>query len=144
MILGVEHSKLVNFVARIVGSQDAEDVAQTAYYKALRSASLFRGDCQGSTWVFHIARRAALDHLRTKKRHPENMIEADIPCVVLTAEHQLRIREALRSITPIYARALWAFVTLGSVEDAARSLGIPEGTLKSRVHRARLELEKIQ
>ena len=145
MMAGVDHGKLLNFVGRIVGHQDAEDVCQTAYLKALGAVGLFRGDCLPSSWVFTIAPRAAFDHLRRAKRRPESpMNDDELHVPATTAEDRIYVQEILRLIEPRYATALWALVNEGSCTDAARSLGIPEGTLKSRVARGRKALRALE
>lgn len=144
MIAGVEHGKLLNYVSRIVGPQDAEDVCQTAYMKALRSGGMFRGECLPSSWVFTLARNAAFDCLRNRKRRPEAPMDYELPAPVTTTEDRIYVAEILRLIDPKMAEAIWAMVTEGSCTDAARSLGIPEGTLKSRAARGRKALRELE
>jgi RNA polymerase sigma-70 factor (ECF subfamily) len=165
LIPDVDHGRLISFVARIVGTQDAEDVVQTTYVKVLSSGALFRGDSTYSTWVHRIAERCALDHLRWGKRHPEEQFlsfqtgtDADeetaryeeqavaesLPCPLIAVEQQRYVRQLLARIPKDHADALWAYVVHGTFEDAARVLGLPITTLKARAHRARTALRLLE
>lgn len=158
LIPDVDHGRLINFVARIVGSQDAEDVVQATYVKVLTSQALFRGECSMSSWVHRIAERTALDHLRRGRSRPEeplrhrdgdgawvtDAIAADLPCPLVAAEQQLYVRQLLAQIPSLYADALWAYIEHESGADAARALGISISALKSRVHRARTALRQLE
>ncbi len=65
---------VLNFVYRMTGDgSEAEDVAQEVFvdaYRTIRKPSFHRTTAQFSTWLFQVARNAALDSLRHRKRHP--------------------------------------------------------------------------
>lgn len=71
---------VLNFVSRMLGgSSDAEDVAQDVFvraYRGLHQPSFRRGNGEFSTWLFQIARNAALDVLRYRGRHPAESLAA--------------------------------------------------------------------
>src|SRR5712691_4962983 len=57
---------------RLVGDrQEAEDVAQDAYFRAFRGLAGFRGEAQFETWLYRIVANAAMSHLRRKRRFGE-------------------------------------------------------------------------
>jgi RNA polymerase sigma-70 factor, ECF subfamily len=68
--------ELKSFLLRMTASvQDAEDIVQETYLKAHSKIDSFRGDSSLKTWVFSIASNLARDHLRSKKRWPENVTD---------------------------------------------------------------------
>ena len=66
---------VVNFVYRVLGSAaDADDVAQEVFVRVYRNLDIYRPETKFSTWLFALARNAAIDHLRWRKRHPTESI----------------------------------------------------------------------
>lgn len=62
---------IVNFVYRMIGDAgDADDVAQDVFVKAYRNIARYTSKGNFSTWLFALARNAAIDHLRWRRRHP--------------------------------------------------------------------------
>jgi RNA polymerase sigma-70 factor, ECF subfamily len=72
---------VINFVYRWLGqATEAEDVAQDAFVRVYRNISSFRpGAAQFSTWLFQIARNAAIDHLRKRARRREEPLDNIAP-----------------------------------------------------------------
>lgn len=121
----------------------AEDVAQEAFLKAFRGLDGFAFRSKFSTWLFAIARNAAIDALRRRDRRTE------AHRVVAPAEEPAAPGPALRSEVAAAVGSLSDKLrdTLLLVEvvglthrEAAAVLGIPEGTVKSRMYLARREL----
>jgi RNA polymerase sigma-70 factor (ECF subfamily) len=71
---GVSHEHLLGVARRIVGHEEAEDVVQTAYLKAVKAQESFRGDSKMGTWLHQITHRCAIDALRLRKRRPEEQM----------------------------------------------------------------------
>jgi RNA polymerase sigma-70 factor, ECF subfamily len=124
----------------------ADDITQDAFVRAFRFLPRFRGEAKFSTWMFTIARNCALDEMRRSKRRQLLAEKAHMYAQVQTAEQSsgLEVRDALKSL-PIELREPVALIDMlgESYRDAAKILGVPEGTVKSRVHRARLQLAAI-
>jgi RNA polymerase sigma-70 factor (ECF subfamily) len=59
------HPKIVRYLARFVGWEEAEDISQEVFVKVGRSLASFRGESRISAWIYRIATNAALDRLRT-------------------------------------------------------------------------------
>lgn len=143
---GVDHEQLLGLARRIVGPTEAEDVVQTAYLKAFKRQDTFRAECRPSTWLFQITRRCAIDHLRRRKRRPEE----GLPAKELTYEDEPRLLEGLireagermQALPTIHRDVLQAMLLWGSFESAAAALGISIGATKSRLRRARLALRR--
>ncbi len=129
---------------RLLGSaSDADDATQEVFLAVLDGLDAFRGDCRVFTWIYRIATRIALRHRAKQRRQPPQLLmepATDEPTVL---EHQLR--RALASLSIEHATALSLFAAEGlSHHEVAEILGIPEGTVWSRLHTARQKLaEKL-
>ena len=157
--------RLYNAVLRMVANvDDAQDIAQEAFFRALRSVKKFRGSSGFYTWLFRIAMNLCINHRQQRQRlHVSSLSEHDdllggqasrlaeladhrgiAPArrVEISEEHQ-RVLAALEKLEP-QARAV---VVLRDIEELdydriARVLEIPVGTVKSRLFRARLALRE--
>jgi len=138
---------------RIAGStRDADDAAQEAMIGIVRGLPRFDGRAQFSTWVYRIATNAALDELRRRKRRPALALVTDegeqadtadplAAREVEAAADRLSIDAALDSLPEDFRTA----VVLRDVADLdyaeiAEALGVPVGTVKSRIARGRAQL----
>lgn len=139
------------FIYRMVGSRDeAMDLTQDSFMKAFQALPDWRPEAQFRTWLFRIARNASLDVLRRRGLVEFVTIddESTLPGGDPTPEERLgsaqRIRlleESLRQL-PVDHREV---LLLREIEDLsygeiAAALGIAEGTVKSRIARARVAL----
>lgn len=124
----------------------AEEVVQEVFIKVHRSLATFDGSAAFSTWLFRITRNACMDMLRSGRRRP---IPVDLVDVSLSAPDdtassaitRATLESALRALTPEDRDAISAVGLFGlSYAEAGIALGIPEGTVKSRVFRARRAL----
>lgn len=127
----------------------AEEMVQDAFLKAYRALAHWRGDAAFSTWLFAIATNSYRSWLRRQK--PKSLpIEAaegaTEPSAADPAERNERRRWVRRAVDelPVHYREavhLFYFHEM-DLAAAAASLGVPEGTLKSQLHRARHLLER--
>ena len=138
------HGRVLGLCFHLTGNRpDAEDAAQDTFFAVHKALSAFRGDCRVSTWVYRIAIRAAL---RAKARRPpaeplefEPAVEARDPA--LDRERSGQIRRALTRLSFEHRTVLALFSLDGlSHREIAATLGIPEGTVWSRLHLARKKL----
>ena len=116
----------------------ADDATQDAFVRAFRFLPRFRGDARFSTWLLSIARNCAVDELRRAKRRAR-LLEGERPEAV-RGDHgrRLEVREALAALPLELREPVVLIDVLGlAYRDAARLLEVAEGTVKSRVHRAR-------
>ena len=141
---------------------DARDVCQEAWLTVWKQLATFRGESRFTTWLHPIVTRRALDHLRKRRRWfdrflpidsgEENAVSAPEPSSDDNAREQMeggenvaRVRAALASLPPKH-RAVLALRELEgqSYEEIAQAVGIPVGTVMSRLHHARrLLAEKL-
>ncbi|MGH9111232.1 MAG: RNA polymerase sigma factor [Acidimicrobiales bacterium] len=133
------------FLRRLLGDAAlAEDVAQETFLRVFRSLPTFSFQSKFSTWVFQIARNAGIDELRSRERR--NRLASDVPSPVPPAAPpgtRLEIEAALTSLPVDLREAVVLVEVLGlRYREAALVLGVPEGTVKSRMFAARSRLHR--
>ena len=148
---------------RIVGNdEDAEDVAQGAFVRAYRALPRFRGDSKFSSWLYRIATNRALTHLKRRRRRAVTVdiesgphVEAGViddargeemspELVVRDEEFRRAVRAAVLELPEQYRVVVTLFyLEERSYKEVAATLGIPMGTLKTHLHRARALLRDI-
>jgi RNA polymerase sigma-70 factor (ECF subfamily) len=137
---------LINLAYRFCGDRGrAEEMAQEAFLRAFRGLDGFRGDATFSTWLFAVATNLYRTELR---RIPQRMValeDAPEPASpVSTSEayeqrdRDRTIRQAVLGLPSKYREAMLLFYFHEmDIPAAAESLGLPEGTVKARLHRGR-------
>jgi RNA polymerase sigma-70 factor (ECF subfamily) len=149
--------KVFNVAYKFVGRHDeAEDLAQDIFLKIFRALHTFDRRANFQTWLVSISRNLCIDHYRSVRKERETMARDVDPAALApvsrdrgphgelesTALRQL-IRRALAGLPPalreaVVLRDLQEF----SYQEIADRLGLPEGTVKSRINRGRLELAR--
>jgi RNA polymerase sigma-70 factor (ECF subfamily) len=123
--------------------QTAEDAAQEVFVKVYRTIGSFDGRAKFSTWLYRVTRNVCLDMTRAGRRTPapvdpvtlEPLSVADFADDVVLGR---ALSSAIAALAPEDREALGAVSIFGlSYADAASELGVPVGTVKSRVFRAR-------
>lgn len=144
-IVRITQPDLWRFLRHLVGDpQLAEDLTQDTYMAVYRSLGTFRGDSLFRTWLLRIARNLALDeHRRAARRvpvadleqHPEPRSAEAGPAT--SAE----ITAAVESLSEPQRSAFVLVEVFGlRYREVAQIISIPEGTVKSRVYHARVQL----
>ena len=147
--------KVFNVAYKFVGKHDeAEDLTQDIFLKIFKALSTFDRRANFQTWIISISRNLCIDHYRSVRKERQTIARevdaADLQPVSLdrgpyqAAEHQdLRgmLRQALQALpatlrTAVVLRDLQEL----SYQEIADQLGLPEGTVKSRINRGRIEL----
>jgi RNA polymerase sigma-70 factor, ECF subfamily len=137
---------------RLVGDrQDAEDVAQEAYIRVFRGLAGFRGDAQFETWLYRIVSNAAMTHLRRRRRFGEVLTETgqeplEFPAEVRVAEEAVD-RDALERALGALPMSMRSVVVMKDIyglscREIGDQIGISEGAVKVRLHRARKRLKE--
>ena len=152
-----------SLIFRMVRNRElAEDLSQETFIKVLNAVHTYRPEFKFSSWVFKIANNAAIDHLRKRELdtlslegspHAETpqMIEATALQLGDRGETQLEevenrelgrsIEAAIDKLRPEYRSCiLLRHVEGRTYEEIAEILGLPLGTVKTYIHRARNEL----
>ena len=135
----------------------AEDCGQETMIRIWRNLESYRGDCALESWIYRIAANCCMDYLRKKKRDqsvsmeplreqgfdPADPSPGTEDRVVSEDEHQ-RLRKAITQLPDEQREALiLTQLEKISYEEAAQMLGVSEGTVKSRVNRAKARLKEI-
>lgn len=136
-----------------VGTEEAEDVAQEAFVAAYDKRASFQRGQPFRPWLYRIAVNRCLDRLRAQARRP-GMVEygtvpepalagADPIDALLTEESEARLQDAVAALPP-KLRAVFLLRHLDdlSYEEIAAALGLPIGTVKTHLFRARAQLRQ--
>ena len=153
--------RVYNLALRMCGNQDdAFDLSQEAFFRAWRGLSGFQFESAFSTWLFRLTSNVCLDWLRAKKRRPtvslttvddeDQEVQMELPDpgkspeeLLLAAEDREALAKAMNQLPVEYRQIL----TLRAIDDLsytqiAEILKLREGTVKSRLNRARAALRK--
>ncbi len=125
--------------------QRAEDLAQEAFVRAFRSLRTFRGEAAFSTWLTAIALNVYRSRLRAEGPPLLSLDPGRVLPTSPSAQRQLeaaeRSEQVRRAVLALPARYRDAIVLYyfeeQDLREAARVLGVPEGTVKARLHRGR-------
>jgi RNA polymerase sigma-70 factor (ECF subfamily) len=156
-------ARVYRLACRLVGRDDALDVMQEAFLSVYRNLASFRHESRFGTWLYRIVANAALMHRRARARRPVESLEAFLPEFDATGSHRhapVELQVAARADELLDRRLLaekaaaaldrlpdlyrTAFVLRDLEElttaEVADVLGVEPGTVRQRVHRARLML----
>lgn len=161
----IYEKRVYNLAYRLSGNYDeANDISVDAFVRVFQALKLFRGDANFSTWLFRIVTNVYLDRRkRTRnKQHLslEEYIELDensvarqvedpgpTPDLVVEGHERSELLQKAIAALPDYQRTMVVlYHTEGlAYDEIAEVLGLPIGTVKSRLNRARLTLrEKLE
>ncbi len=152
--------RIFNLAFRMVGDrEDAADLSQDVFLRGFRAIDRFRGDCAFYTWLFRIALNTISEFRRKRGREKSRIIHSaagnpngpsfNVPNPAGQAERSERrelVEEAIAALDGEHR----AVVVLRDIdgrnyEEIASILDCPKGTVKSRLHRARVALrEKLE
>lgn len=155
--------RIYNLCRRLTGSpEDAAELTQEAFLNAWRGLGRFQGESSFSTWLYRLATNACIDFLRREKRRQnlsmtvslddeEEARQMELPDERYTPERELErteMRQAvaagLERLTPEHRQVLVMREINGlSYAEIGAVLGLEEGTVKSRIARARNALRKV-
>ena len=157
-LIGPREQRIWRICWHYTGNREAaEDCGQETMLRIWRNLGDYRGDCALETWVYRIAANCCMDFLRKKKRDRSTSMEplreqgfdpADpspgTEEQAVAADERRRLREAI-TLLPEDQREALVMTQLEKIpyEEAARLLSTTEGTVKSRVNRAKARLKEI-
>lgn len=131
------------------GAHDAEDLTQDTFVKAWRGIARFESTGSFSSWLYTIAKRTALNHLRSRKHEsgaeaPEE-IDATTPAQVCEAgEEQDSVWTLARKLKPAQYEALWLrYGEDFSIEETARVMRTNQIRVRVLLHRGRAQLARL-
>lgn len=143
--------RLRNFIRRRIWNADeVEDILQTSFLEALRCRDKFRGGSAPETWLFGIAMNLMRSHMRKSLQRQQYYSNAELleekalgkcedPCDIVMRQTALyNVGLAYDTLSRDMRQTLVLVVEQGvSYQDAAKELGVPIGTIRSRLNRAR-------
>ena len=143
-------TSVYNLCLRMLGRpEDAHDATQETFFAVFRKISSFRGDAAFTTWLHRIALNACYDSLRKRRRNPIGDVPEDEPDThsVDPAERAADTVDVQRALM-LVPQDFRSVLVLHDVQDMpydqiSEVLGIPTGTVKSRLHRGRLALADL-
>jgi RNA polymerase sigma-70 factor (ECF subfamily) len=153
--------RIRQYLSRLAGPQDADDITQEVFEKVSRSLKDFRGESKLSTWLYRIATNTAMDRLRSEhsrrssgavsvensELHDRNVWtgedKSSIELRLIRTEMNSCIRDFIMRLSPDHR----AVLVLGELEglknkEIAEILKVSVETVKIRRHRARASLKK--
>ncbi len=151
--------RIRRYLERLVGTTEADDLAQDVFEKAQRALGTFRGDSRVLTWLYRIATNVAIDRLRSAERRVDlerHSDEADPdaahsedaarPRSVEGELDRARMRECILGVVDQLPTSQRAAILLGELRglsdrELADALGVSLGAAKIRLHRARRALK---
>lgn len=132
--------------------QRAEDLLQETLLRAWQHPEALRADAFDSVrpWLLTVARRLAIDARRARQARPPEVGDAVLENARVIGDHAERsaatldVRQAVKTLTPEHREVLVLVYFHGaSVAEAAETLGIPPGTVKSRAYYALRALRRV-
>jgi RNA polymerase sigma-70 factor (ECF subfamily) len=155
-LMKAHYERTFRLVYAVVNHEaDARDVCQEVWVTVWRQLAGFRGDAKFTTWLHPIAVRRAVDHLRRRRRWYERFLpfsvgDAEVESVPEPAdpvdfreaaeasETVARVRAAIATLPPKHRAVLALREVEGlSYEEIAATVGVPVGTVMSRLYHAR-------
>ena len=156
LLLEKYRSSLMSHILKYVSVvEDAEDICQRSFEKAFMNIDRYNAQYAFSTWLYNIAQNEAIDHIRrsrtsinsvpiSEEREALDVLSGTTPeeeVIIDQAVSNLLsgiqgLRESYRQVAEL------RFIKDYAYEDIARELNLPLGTVKTRINRARKQLEK--
>ena len=155
--------KVFNIAFRMIGNyDDANELAQEVFLKAFRSIKKFKGDSLFSTWIYKVTANVCLDEIRRRKNkrvfsldeeveYGDGDLKRQIPDNAPTPDVEVEINEikkvvnkSIQELPNDYKSIIILRDIQGlSYDEISKIFDCPEGTVKSRINRARQALKKI-
>ena len=152
-LYGRHHVKIYRFALRLLRDEmAAEDVVSEVFIDVWRGAARFEGRSEASTWLLAMARNKAFSALRRQKEDAldedaaaEIVDEEDDPEVAMQKKTKSeRLRDCLSRLSPEHREVIdLVYYHDKSIEETARIVGAPEGTVKTRMFHARKRLAEL-
>lgn len=153
--------KVFNIAYKMIGNyDDASELAQEVFLRVFKSIKKFKEESLFSTWIFRITTNVCLDELRKRKNNKVIYLEEDIKCgdgeikrqvvddkptpemALENNELKKTLKEAINNLSEDYKIVIVMRDIQGfSYKEIAEIIKCPEGTVKSRINRARLMLK---
>ena len=136
------HQRVYRLLVRMVGRSDADDLLQQVFLQVFRTLSQFSGQSRFETWLYRVSVNESLQHLRKQRRRRCVSLESDFmdhhPEQERDLDHKDLMEHALSRLDPeLRSLFLLREMEQQSYAEIAVAAQIPEGTVASRLSRAR-------
>jgi RNA polymerase sigma-70 factor (ECF subfamily) len=149
--------KVFNIAYQFVGKFDeAEDLTQEIFIKVFRALERFDAEGNFQQWLIRISKNHSIDHYRRRRKDREMLLEGSLQLDMTPSktrnpyralelnERAAMFKRALTRLPPILRTCLTLRELEGlSYQEIASKLDVPEGTVKSRINRARSEMNRL-
>ena len=152
-LMAAHEDRVFGICLRMLRDRDmALDAVQETFINVFRKADRYKAEAAFSTWLYRLAANHVVDRGRRARRErgrvemPEQVVDTSpgADAGVESAERVAVLRAAIQELDTRYREALFLVYVEGlKVDEAARMLEIPEGTVKTRLMRGRQALKKI-
>jgi RNA polymerase sigma-70 factor (ECF subfamily) len=141
-LFAANHHRLFRYFCRAVGrAETARDLTQEVFLRVSRAPIPMAADGDLRAWLFRIARNLALDHHRSRLRHPEPSAMVDEPMRPPSQDVNLAVNEALASLKALDRDVFLMREVAGlGYEEIAGACELTVDAVRSRIHRTRLQL----
>lgn len=147
---------VTNYLQNYVDEHEAEGLAQEVFVKVHNGYGTFKGQSSVKTWIYRIATNVAMDYLKSRSKKERDLISdielesIDVNATVTESPEYLNISEEMNSCIREFIHRLPSHystvLVLNEIEgyniaEISELVGVPPGTVKVRLHRARLKLK---
>lgn len=143
-LFAAHQHRLFKYFCRAVGqTETARDLTQDVFLRVSRAAIPVAGDGEVRAWLFHIARNLALDHHRKRLRHPQPSWSTDEGARMPSQDVDLAVNQALAALADLDRDVFLMREVAGlGYGEIGRACGLTPDAVRSRIHRARLQLRE--
>jgi RNA polymerase sigma-70 factor (ECF subfamily) len=132
------------FLSRSIGLREAADLTQDVFLRISKSPVPAGGDPGRRAWVFRIARNVAIDYVRRTQRQPEQGLLEDVAGAPDRQDVAAAVHQALATLADLDRDVFLLRETGGlSYSEIAETCDLSPDAVRSRIHRARLELRAV-
>ena len=144
-LFALHRGSLFRYLCRVVGhAETARDLTQDVFLRVTRASESAPSGAEARPWLFTIARNLALDHQRRQRRDPFPVTTASAPASrTASQDTAVAVNEALGSLTAL-DRDVFLMRELGGLgyDEIAKVCELSPDAVRSRIHRARLQLRE--
>ena len=143
-LFAANQRRLFNYFCRAVGeTETARDLTQDVFVRVSRTAIPVASDGEVRAWLFRIARNLAIDHHREHLRRPEPSELMDEAVRAPSQDVDLAVNEALAALGDLDRDVFLMREVAGlGYDEIGRACGLTPDAVRSRIHRARLQLRR--
>ena len=143
----IHSRKIFQLMRRMAGNEDAADLTQQVFLRVFQNIGQFTGRSRFETWMYRLAVNECLDHLRERGRHGHGPLEqepaSDSLSHTVQIEHKDLLEQALSRLDA-ELRTIFVLREVGGLRyrEIAEALQLSDGTVASRLNRARRQLKQ--